>query len=62
MWIDICRRPGQLTSMFGTYIRRGELLIYPFFDGHRDNNKEYKPSELGFGLGIMFSVPTRRDN
>ena len=44
------RGTGQPTSMFGTYIRKGELLIYPFIEGYWDHNKEYKPSELGFGL------------
>ena len=44
------RGTGQLTSMFGTYIRKGELLFYPFFEGYVDNDKEYKPSELGYGL------------
>jgi len=44
------RGTGQLTSMFGTYIRKGELLLYPFFEGYVDNDKEYKPSDLGYGL------------
>lgn len=44
------RGTGQPTSMFGTYIRKGELLIYPFVEGYRDHDKEYQPSELGFGL------------
>lgn len=46
------RGTGQLTSMFGTYIRSGELLVYPFFEGYVDNDKEYKPSELGYGLDV----------
>jgi hypothetical protein len=33
--------------MFGTYIRRGEWLLYPFFEFYRDGNFEYKPEELG---------------
>ena len=33
--------------MFGTYVRRGELLLYPFFEYYRDHNFEYTPSELG---------------
>jgi hypothetical protein len=41
------RGPGLPTSMFGTYVERGELLIYPFFEYYRDRNFEYKPSELG---------------
>jgi hypothetical protein len=41
------RGEGVSTSMFGTYVRRGELLLYPFFEHYRDNNFEYKPSDLG---------------
>jgi hypothetical protein len=41
------RGPGVATSMFGTYVRGGELLVYPFFEYYRDDNFEYKPSELG---------------
>jgi hypothetical protein len=36
--------------MFGTYIRKGELLAYPFFEGYVDNDREYKPSDFGYGL------------
>ena len=42
------RGTGVSTSQFGTYIRRGELIIYPFFEYDRHNKFEYKPSELGF--------------
>lgn len=42
------RGPGLPTSMFGTYIRGGELLVYPFVEHYRDRNFEYKPSEFGF--------------
>ena len=41
------RGEGLATSMFGTYVRRGELLVYPFFEYYRDHNFEYTPSELG---------------
>jgi len=41
------RGEGLPTSMFGTYVRRGELLLYPFFEYYRDGNFEYTPSELG---------------
>jgi hypothetical protein len=34
--------------MFGTYIRRGELIVYPFFEYYSDKNLEYAPSEFGF--------------
>lgn len=42
------RGPGIPTSMFGTYIEPGEFLFYPFFEHYRDDNAEYKPSELGY--------------
>lgn len=48
------RGTGVSTSMFGTYVRRGELLIYPFFEYYRDHNMEYKPAELGYGLDQDF--------
>lgn len=41
---------GIPTSLFGTYIRKGELLIYPFLEYYRDKDREYKPEELGYGL------------
>jgi hypothetical protein len=41
------RGPGLPTSMFGTYVEKGEWLIYPFFEYYRDQNMEYKPEELG---------------
>jgi hypothetical protein len=42
------------TSMFGTYINRGELLFYPFFEYYHDHNMEYAPNELGFDLDTDF--------
>lgn len=41
------RGTGLPTSMFGTYIRRGDLIIYPFYEYYGDRNFEYKPSEFG---------------
>ena len=41
------RGPGNPTSMSGTYVRKGELLVYPFFEYYYDNNTEYTPSSLG---------------
>jgi hypothetical protein len=40
--------------MFGTYVREGELLFYPFFEYYLDNNIEYKPEEFGFNLDQDF--------
>jgi len=42
------RGPGIPVSMFGTYIQKGEWIIYPFYEYYYDHNQEYKPSELGF--------------
>lgn len=44
------RGTGIPSSMFGTYIRKGELRVYPFYEYYRDNDIEYKPAELGHGL------------
>ena len=48
------RGRGQPTSMFGTYIRGGELLVYPFFEYYYDNDIEYKPEELGYDLDVDY--------
>lgn len=48
------RGTGLPTSQFGTYVRKGELLIYPFFEYYRDKDAEYKPLDLGFGLDQDF--------
>src|SRR6059036_434215 len=42
------RGTGVATSLFGTYVRRGELLFYPFYEYTKNDDQEYKPSELGF--------------
>ena len=41
------RGPGVATSMFATYVRKGEWLLYPFFEYYRDSDLEYAPSEFG---------------
>ncbi len=41
------RGTGIPVSQFGTYIRAGELLIYPFYEYYYDNNLEYEPAEFG---------------
>lgn len=41
------RGTGVATSMFGTFIRKGELIVYPFFEYYRDDDYEYKAEELG---------------
>lgn len=44
------RGTGIPTSMFGTYVRPGELLVYPFIEFYRDSNMEYSPDEFGYDL------------
>ena len=48
------RGPGVPTSMFGTYILQGELMVYPFMEYYLDNNMEYSPQELGYRLDEDF--------
>lgn len=48
------RGPGTPTSMFGTYIEKGELLVYPFFEYYYDHDAEYSPEELGYGEDVDF--------
>lgn len=47
------RGTGVRTSLLGSYVRQGELLVYPFFEWYADKNLEYKPSELGYGPSIV---------
>ena len=53
------RENGIPSSLFGTYIRRGELLIFPYFAYSLDNNREYQPKKLGFGLNQDFNARFR---
>lgn len=48
------RGTGTPTSMFGTYVRSGELLFYPFFEYYLDDDMEYSPDEFDFGLDMDF--------
>lgn len=48
------RGTGIRTSIFGTYVRSGELLVSPFFEYYIDNDFEYKPAELGYALDQDF--------
>jgi hypothetical protein len=42
------RGTGVATSLFGTYVRGGEVLIYPFYEYTTNKDQEYSPEELGF--------------
>jgi hypothetical protein len=48
------RGTGIPASMFGTYIERGQLLLFPFGAYTRDHDREYNPTRLGFGLDQDF--------
>jgi hypothetical protein len=41
------RGVGVPSSMFATYIQKGQFLVYPYLEYYRDANYEYKPAELG---------------
>jgi hypothetical protein len=41
------RGPGLPTSLFGTYITKGEFLVYPFYEYTKNTSEEYNPAELG---------------
>jgi hypothetical protein len=42
------RGDGIHTSLFGTYVRKNEFLVYLFYEYTRNRDAEYKPSEFGF--------------
>ncbi|MFC1693120.1 hypothetical protein ACFL1R_06415 [Candidatus Latescibacterota bacterium] len=44
------RGTGIPTSMFGTYITKGQIFVYPFFELYNDSDMEYSPDELGYNL------------
>jgi hypothetical protein len=48
------RGTGVPTSMFGTYIQKGQVLVYPFFEYYQDSDAEYAPNELGQTLDQDF--------
>jgi hypothetical protein len=48
------RGPGAPTSMFATFIRDGEFIVYPFFEYYYNTDAEYKPAEFGYGLDQDF--------
>ena len=42
------RGEGIPTSLFGTYVGKGEFIVYPFYEYTKTTAFEYKASELGF--------------
>lgn len=53
------RGPGIPSSMFGTYIKKGQLLVYPFYETYYDRNAEYEPNDFGYGLTQEFRGQTQ---
>ncbi len=49
------RGTGQPTSMFGTYIRGGELLVYPFFEYYHQAEEDYSPAGFGYVDGSEYT-------
>jgi hypothetical protein len=48
------RGTGIPASLFGTYLRPGELVVYPFVEYTVDNDREYQPEEFGVGPDVDF--------
>jgi hypothetical protein len=48
------RGKGVPLSMFGTYIEKGEVIFYPFYEYYYDQDAEYSPDELGYELDQDF--------
>jgi hypothetical protein len=43
------RGPGIPMSQFGTYVNKGQVLLYPFYEYYSDDNLEYEPFDFGYG-------------
>ncbi len=48
------RGTGSPTSMFGTHIRKGELMLYPFYEYYINAQEEYNPTDFGAALDEDF--------
>src|SRR5262245_13870005 len=48
------RGEGVTSTLFATYIPKGEWLVYTYYEHDRNKDQEYKPKELGFGLDQDF--------
>ena len=53
------RGTGVSSSMFGTYVQRHELFTYLYYEYYFDNDYEYSPDELGYGLDQDFQSKYR---
>lgn len=48
------RGTGIPLSMFGTYVEEDQLYVYPFIEYYQDDDYEYKPEEMGYGVDKDF--------
>lgn len=48
------RGTGLPTSLFGTYVRKGEWLVYVFYEYTKNTAEEYKPNEVGYEGGTDY--------
>jgi len=55
------RGEGIHTSLFGTHVSEGQLLLYLFYEYTVNHDAEYKPEELGFAGSTDFTA-RRVDN
>ena len=53
------RGKGLPTSLFGTYIEKGQFLVYPFYEYTYNSGEEYKPDEFGYAGGQDYSGTTK---
>lgn len=44
------RGTGVSSSMFGTYVEKGQLLVYLYYEYYYDTDLEYEPAEFGYTL------------
>lgn len=54
------RGTGIPTSMFSTFIKKNELILYPYYEVYFDKHRMYKPSDLGFADDNEYQSPKFR--
>ena len=52
------RGRGVPTSLFGTYIEKGEFVVYPMYEYYSDKDEEYEPSEFGISDNTEYFAET----
>jgi len=53
------RGTGISSSMFGTYIKKGEFIFYPYYEYYYDQDTEYNPAEFSYNLDQDFQGRSR---